>query len=225
MLHFASFAALDRRGLSSSERMRLSLERVLTRACASACVCLLVGLAGAAGSSPTLDRIKAEGVIRLGYRSGGAPFSFKERDGSVRGYSAELCTRIAALVQKRLGLAPLRIDWVPLDATDRLEAVAKGRIDMECGTTTISLSRYEMVDFSLPIFIDGGSVMTAVTAKVERFSDLNGKKISVIPGTTTEGALKRQLDVVGAKAELMPVKDGTEGLAALTKGKVDGYAS
>ena len=206
--------------------MRLSrTHAALTRACGSVCLCFVVGLAGAAESSRTLDRIKAEGAIRLGYRSAAAPFSFKERDGSVRGYSAELCTHIAALVQKRLGLTSLRIDWVPLDAADRLEAVAKGRVDMECGTTTISLSRYETVDFSLPIFIDGGSVMTAVTAKVERFSDLNGKKIAVIPGTTTESALKRQLDVVGAKSALIPVKDGTEGIAVLTQGKVDGYAS
>src|SRR6266702_3622140 len=181
--------------------MRLSrTHAALTRACASVCLCFVVGLAGAAESSRTLDRIKAEGAIRLGYRSAAAPFSFKERDGSVRGYSAELCTRIVALVQKRIGLASLRLDWVPLDAADRLEAVAKGRVDMECGTTTISLSRYETVDFSLPIFIDGGSVMT-------------------------ESALKRQLDIVGAKSELIPVKDGTEGIAVLTQGKVDGYAS
>jgi ABC-type amino acid transport substrate-binding protein len=186
---------------------------------------LVIGVACAAEPSRTLDRIKAEAVIRLGYRSAAAPFSFKERDGTVRGYSAELCTRIAAMVQKRLGLTSLRIDWVPLDAADRLEAVAKGSVDMECGTTTISLSRYETVDFSLPIFIDGGSVMTAVAAKVERFSDLNGKKIAVIPQTTTESALKRQLDVVGAKAELVAVKNSVEGIRALTQGKVDGYAS
>ncbi len=206
--------------------MRLArTHTALTRVCASVCLCFVVGLACATESSRTLDRIKAEGAIRLGYRSGAAPFSFKERDGSVRGYSAELCTRIAASVQKRLGLTSLRIDWVPLDAGDRLDAVAKGRVDMECGTTTISLSRYEKVDFSLPIFIDGGSVMTSVAAKIERFADLNGKKVAVIPGTTTENALKRQLEVAGATAQLMPVKDGNEGIAMLTAGKVDGYAS
>jgi glutamate/aspartate transport system substrate-binding protein len=163
--------------------------------------------------------------LHLGYRSGAAPFSFKDRDGSVRGYSAELCVRIAAAIQKRLGLNSLKIDWTPLDADDRLDAVVKGRVDMECGTTTITLSRYEKVDFSLPIFIDGGSVLTPIAAKLERFADLNGKRIAVIPGTTTESALKRQLDVVGARAELVPVKDGGEGIAAVTQGKVDGYAS
>ena len=199
---------------------------VRMRACVAACLILGVGaVAHAAEPSRTLDRIKADGTLRLGYRSGAAPFSFKERDGNVRGYSVELCTRVAASIQQRLGLSTLKIEWTPLDAGDRLDAVAKGKVDMECGTTTISLSRYEQVDFSLPIFVDGGSVLTPVASKLGRFADLGGRRIAVIPKTTTESALKRQLEVFGAKAELVPVKDGFEALALLTQGKIDGYAS
>ncbi|HEV3238847.1 MAG TPA: amino acid ABC transporter substrate-binding protein [Casimicrobiaceae bacterium] len=191
----------------------------------AACLILFVAAAHAADTSTTLERIRTDGSIRLGYRSGAAPFSFKERDGSVRGYSVEICTRIVASLQKRLGLASLRIEWTPLDAAERLDAVAKGKVDMECGTTTISLSRYETVDFSLPIFVDGGSVLTAATSKLERFADLDSRRVAVIPGTTTESALKRQLAVTGTKAQLVPVKDGFEGIALLSAGKVDGYAS
>src|SRR6266705_3097114 len=132
-------------GQHSQGRTSLACSRAgRTRACVAACLILVAGaLAHAAEPSRTLERIKADGTLRLGYRAGAAPFSFKERDGSVRGYSAELCTRVVALVQKRIGLASLRLDWVPLDAADRLDAVARGKVDMECGTTTISLSRYE----------------------------------------------------------------------------------
>ncbi len=186
---------------------------------------LFAAAAQAAGTSPTLQRIRSDASIRLGYRAGAAPFSFKERDGSVRGYSVEICTRIAESIQKQLGLSSLRIEWTPLDAADRLEAVTQGKIVIECGTTTISLSRYEMVDFSLPIFVDGGSVLTATAAKIERFPDLASHRIAFIPGTTTESALKRQFAVIGAKADLVPVKDSIEGLSLLSAGKVDGYAS
>jgi glutamate/aspartate transport system substrate-binding protein len=191
----------------------------------AAAFCFAVGAACAAEPSRTLDRIKKDAVIHLGYRSGSAPFSFKERDGRIRGYSVEMCMQVAAAIQKRLALPELKLDWVPLDADDRLDAVATGRIDMECGTTTITLSRYEKVDFSIPIFIDGGSVLTQATSGVEHFADLGGKKVAVIPGTTTESALKRQLDVTGAKAQLVPVKNGVEGVASLAAGKVDGFAS
>jgi len=195
------------------------------RTCVAAGLCLFIALAGAAEPSRTLERIKSDATVRLGYRSGANPFSFKERDGSVRGYSAELCVRVVAAIQKRLGLGSLKIEWTPLDADDRLDAVANGRVDMECGTTTISLSRYEKVDFSLPIFVDGGTVLTSAAAGFDRFAQLNGKRIAVIPGTTTESALKRQLGVDGVKADLVPVKSGLDGLVALTQGKVEGYAS
>jgi ABC-type amino acid transport substrate-binding protein len=180
--------------------------------------------AALADPSRTLERIRSAGAIHLGYRDGAAPFSFRERDGTVRGYSVELCERVAAAIQKELGLARLRIDWTPLDAASRLDAVAKGKVDIECGTTTISLSRYQQVDFSLPIFVDGGSILTAVDAKLTQLKDFGGKRIAVIPGTTTETALKRELAIVDAVAELVPVRDMSTGLEALAAGKAAGYA-
>ncbi|HEV7414344.1 MAG TPA: amino acid ABC transporter substrate-binding protein [Casimicrobiaceae bacterium] len=192
--------------------------------CIAVCLALCLGTALAA-TEPlrTLERIRSDGVIRLGYRSNATPFSFRERD-MVRGYSVELCDRIAAAIQKQLGLTKLRTEWTPLDAADRLDAVAKGRVDLECGTTSISLSRYEKVDFSLPIFVDGGSVLMTVDAKLTQLKDLGGKRVAVIPGTTTEMALKRELAIVGASAELVPVTDPPAGLALLASGKVVGYA-
>jgi len=192
--------------------------------CIAVCLSLCLGTALAA-TEPlrTLDRIRSDGVIRLGYRSNAAPFSFRERD-MVRGYSVELCERIATAIQKQLGLTKLRTEWTPLDASDRLDAVAKGRVDIECGTTTVSLSRYQRVDFSLPIFVDGGSVLTTADAKLTQLKDFGGKRLAVIPGTTTETALKRELAIVGASAELVPVTDPPARLALLASGKVVGYA-
>jgi ABC-type amino acid transport substrate-binding protein len=186
---------------------------------------MLVAAPAAAEASHTLDRIKADGTIHLGFRTGAVPFSFKDRDGTVRGYSAELCTRIATAIQKQLGLAKLKLEWTGVDASTRFDAVASGKIDIECGTSTISLSRMERVDFSLPIFVDGGSVLTRVDAKLTQLSQFNGKRLAVISGTTTETALKRELGIINAKAELVPVRDATAGLALLNAAKVEGYAS
>lgn len=186
---------------------------------------LLVAAAGtAAAASRTLDRLRADGVIHLGYRVGAAPFSFKDRDGSVRGYSAELCARIATLIQKQLGISALKVEWSPVSATDRLDAVSKGKIDIECGTTTMTLARYEQVDFSLPTFVEGGSVLVRADAKLKDIRDFNGKRVAVIAGTTTESALKRQLTAAGAKSELVTVSSPDAGMALLTSGKVEGYA-
>ena len=165
-------------------------------AVAAALVVLGAAPAGAAAPSPTLDRIKEARAITLGYRSDAAPFSFKDRDGRVLGYSVELCARVATAVQKDLGLAEMKVLWQPLDAADRIAAVASGRVDVECGTTTATLTRMKAVDFSLPIFVDGGSVLVRAKARLKRLADLKGKRIAAIGGTTTEEAIVRMLNAL-----------------------------
>ena len=194
-------------------------------AVAAALVVLGAAPAGAAAPSPTLDRIKEARAITLGYRSDAAPFSFKDRDGRVLGYSVELCAGVATAVQKDLGLAEMKVLWQPLDAADRIAAVASGRVDVECGTTTATLTRMKAVDFSLPIFVDGGSVLVRAKAKLKRLADLKGKRIGALGGTTTEEAIVRMLNSLGGTAVMVPVKDGAEGMQQLARGAVDAYAA
>ena len=184
----------------------------------------LVAGTPAATASPTLDRIKEKGGITFAYRDGAAPFSFKDREGRMRGYSVELCTRVAMAIQRELALKELKIDWLPVDAATRLDAVASGKADAECGTTTITLTRMQTVDFSVPIFVDGGGVLVHAKSKLAQLANLKGKRIAVINGTTTEEALTRALKAVDAPAQLVPVKNGAEGMAQLAQRKVDGYA-
>ena len=175
-------------------------------------------------AAATLDRIRDTATIRFAYREGAAPFSFKDRDGRVRGYSVELCTRIAAAIQKDLGIKDLKVEWMPADAANRLELVASGKVDAECGTTTITLSREKTVAFSLPIYVEGGSAIVDAKSKLTQLADLKGSKIAVIAGTTTEQALVREFNSIGLKAVLVPVKDPAEGMALLVKHKADAFA-
>ncbi|MFO1325350.1 MAG: amino acid ABC transporter substrate-binding protein [Burkholderiales bacterium] len=186
--------------------------------------CLFAGTAAAA--SPTLDRIKASGTVTFGYRDAAAPFSARQRNGQVRGYSVELCQKVAAAVGRALGMPDLKVAWRPVDGETRITDVVNRRVDAECGTTTITLSRQERVDFSLPIFVDGGSVLVRAGKDAPtRVADLAGKRIAVMRGTTTEGALARALALKGATYTPVPVKDGGEGVAAVLAGTADAYAS
>ena len=190
------------------------------------CAAATFGMAGfAIAASPTLDRIKATGTVTFAYRDGAAPFSFKARDGRPQGYSVELCERVAAAIGKALAIPALKVEWRPVDAASRLDAVTSGQADAECGTTTITLSRMERVDFSVPIFVDGGSVLVRERDHLARLTDLKGRKIAVIPGTTTEPALQRALKVIEVTAEFVPVKTSAEGAALLLAGKADAFAS
>jgi glutamate/aspartate transport system substrate-binding protein len=184
--------------------------------------CVVAPLVAAA--SPTLDRIRDTGTITFAYRDHAAPFSYTDRDGRVRGYSTELCMAVAAAIQQTLKLPSLKIAWQPVDAATRLDAVQSGRADAECGTTTITLSRMKDVDFSLPIFVDGASVLVRSKSRIAKLADLRGRKIAVIGGTTTEQALVAAFAVLDAQATLVPVTDAAEGARLLATGKVDGFA-
>ena len=182
-------------------------------------------VAGAQDLQGTLKKIKDSGTITIGYREQSVPFSFKGTDGKPAGYSVDLCQRIATGVQQQLKLPKLDVKWVAVTPETRVSSVVNGTIDLECGSTTNSLSRQEQVDFSHMTFVDGGSLLVKTSQKLAAFQDLSGKKIGVVPGTTTETAVKNALQKAFVTAQIVPVKDHREGLSALDAGTIDAYAS
>ena len=191
---------------------------------------LLLGLvtpAAAQDLDGTLKKVKDSGTLTLGYRENSPPFSFMSpiEKGSPTGYSIELCQRVAAAVRTKLGLPNLQVKWVPVTVADRIAAVTSGRIDLECGSTSITLGRQEQVDFSNMTWVDGAGLLVRAGQGIGNLSDMGGKRIAVIPGTTTEKALSDTLRKRTMSAQIVPVKDHDEGRDALLAGKVDGYVS
>jgi glutamate/aspartate transport system substrate-binding protein len=182
-------------------------------------------LAHAQALDGTLQKIKTSGTFTIGYRESSPPFSSLGQDKRPIGYSIDLCLAVAAGVQKHLGLTDLKLSWVPVTPETRVAAVVQGKVDIECGSTTATLSRQEQVDFSLMTFVDGGSLLTTSAANLRGVGDLAGKRIAVAPGTTTEKALTEFLKKEFITAQTVPVKDHAEGLALLEAGKVEAYAS
>jgi len=187
---------------------------------------LLTATGASADSGPgTLERISKSGVIRLGYLEAAAPFSYADAGKTPVGYSIDLCNSVVEDLRKQLKRPDLKQEWVKVTLQNRLQAVREGRIDLECGTTTLTLSRQEAVDFSLMTFVDGGSMLVKMGAGLARMADFAGKRISVVTGTTTAEALPRTLKRLGIQAELVPVANERKGMEMLGAGEVDAYAS
>lgn len=177
------------------------------------------------GADATLERIRATGTIRLGYRESSRPFSFLDEQGRPAGYSVDLCTHVAASVGRQLDLPRLQTTWVKVSVADRMDAVVNGAVDLECGSTTASLTRQERVDFSLATFVDGGSLLATDASAVKDVATLAGKRVAIIPGTTTETALRETLRRRLIAVTIVPVRDHAAGVAALDEGAADAYAS
>jgi glutamate/aspartate transport system substrate-binding protein len=181
--------------------------------------------APAAAQAGTLDKIRESGVITMGYVASSAPFSFVDENGQPQGYSVDLCRAIASGIRTQTKLASIETHWVPLTIQNRLQAVASGKVDIECSTTTWTLSRQALVDFSLITFLDGASILTQASTPAGRIGDFSGKRIAVITGTTTEKVLREALSRRSVDAEVVTVGDRAEGLKLLDTSKVDGFAS
>jgi glutamate/aspartate transport system substrate-binding protein len=178
---------------------------------------------GTGGGKGTLDRIKASKAITLGYRQSSVPFSSGGSEGKPVGYSIDLCTQVAADIGRELGIPDLATKWIPVTVETRMAAVRDGTIDLECGSTTNTLSRQADVDFSLTTFITGGSLLSL---RGTSLTELTGLRIAVIPGTTTERVLKEALGTApAADVRLIPVKDHAEGRTAIENRSADAYAS
>jgi polar amino acid transport system substrate-binding protein/glutamate/aspartate transport system substrate-binding protein len=179
-------------------------------------------LAVAGVQAQTLDRIRDTGTFKLGYREDAAPFSFRNMLGEPAGFSVELCRLVAAEARAALGLDEIAIEYVAVGTEDRFQAVQDGRIDILCGATTVTLSRRELVDFSLVTFVDGAAVLLRADGP-EDLLGLAGQRIGVREATTTEQALRETLAEVGLDAEVVTVASHEDGLARLEAGDIAAY--
>lgn len=171
-----------------------------------------------------LKKVKDSKSIAVAYRSDAPPFSFVE-GGQPIGYTIDLCKRIVSAIDQQLAAGGIQIKWVPVTVQNRFDAVSKGEADMECGSSTVTLSRMKQVDFSNYIFIDSTAVLGRADQNPASLSDLAGKKIAVVAGTTNEKALRQALKDRLVTANVVASKTRDEAFAALEAGQVDAMAS
>ena len=189
-------------------------------------VLLAFNTANAQKQVDTLKRIAETGEIRIGFVPDAPPLSFLDEEENVIGYSIDLCRRIASAARDAAGLEKIRIAFVPLvTMEERISAIENGDIDIECGATTVTLSRRERVDFTLMTFITGSAVLSRRATPIETVDDLRGVEIAVLAGTTTEDVVRRVIDINEFDIELRLIDSHDEGMELLNEGRVDGYAS
>jgi ABC-type amino acid transport substrate-binding protein len=196
-----------------------SINRCL-RALSVAATAAAFGLGSAAAG--TLDKLRQDKALRIAYRADAPPFSFKDAIGEPAGFMVDLCRSVAKSLAAQLNLGDLKVDYVLVTAADRFEAIETGKADLLCEPTSATLSRREHVDFSIPTFVDGASLLVAGDAPSE-FGALAGKKIGVLAGTTTEQSLRQTLASAKIDADVVPAKTHEEGLAMLDQGTIAAY--
>ncbi len=172
----------------------------------------------------TLQQIKKSGQIRIGYRVSEPPMSFLDKDGNPSGYSIDICKGIVAEVENKLDME-VKVEYVPVTADGRFKALNNKKIDILCGSTTKTLSRSELVDFTQLTFVTGASLMTLKDYKTIDSAGFDGAKIGVVKATTTAVALKKLIQDTSTDAEIVLFNTAKESIDALRKKQIDAFSS
>nr|WP_294508609.1 amino acid ABC transporter substrate-binding protein [uncultured Rhodopila sp.] len=173
----------------------------------------------------TLARIQATGTITLGVRDSALPFSYRLADGSPAGYAVDLCKALTDDVSAALNRQPIRIAYKTVTAEDRIDKVASGDVDIECGSTTRNKQRLERVAFSPVFFIAGTKLLVSRESPILSYKDLRGKTVVVTSGTTNETAMHVLVERLVVHTTIVTAPNHTESFAMLRAGQADAFAT
>jgi ABC-type amino acid transport substrate-binding protein len=175
--------------------------------------------------SGVLKRIKAAGVVRVGYREHAVPFSFAGHDARPYGYSIDICHAIVESVAQAVGVALLRVEYRRVTPSDRIDQVADGRIDLECGATTNTAERRKRVAFSPLMFVAGTRLLVKRGSPVRSARDLVGRRVVVARGTTNEEVMRRLAAAPERGFVLQVAGDYPQALEMVAAGEAHAFAA
>jgi glutamate/aspartate transport system substrate-binding protein len=152
------------------------------------------------------------------------PFSYLSARGEPIGYSIELCKAIVEAMSDAVHKT-LSIKWLAVNPATRIDAVANGLVDLECGSTTSNLERQKRVGFSPTMFVSGTKLLVKNGSPIKSFRDLAGQTVAVTGGTTNEKTMRDLSARFKLGLNLVVSPDHAESFALVKTGKAAAFAT
>ena len=183
--------------------------RSILGVCAMALGVMAPGLANA----DAMADIKAKGTLVVGTKADYRPFGFLDPSGKIVGFEPDLAADIA----KRLGV---KVELVPVVASNRMQFLQQGKIDLMIATMSDTPERRKVVDIVDPdYYASGTNVMAKKSAQLKSWEQLKGKKVCLIQGAFYNKELQEKYGVEG-----VAFPGTAEALSALRNGNCVGFA-
>src|SRR5690242_18235033 len=153
---------------------------------------LLLGtLVASAAKADELSDIKKKGVLVVGTKADYRPFGYLDPSGKIIGFEPDL----AADVAKRLGV---KLELVPVVASNRIQFLQQGKIDLMIATMSDTPERRKTVDIIEPdYYASGTNVMAKKSDKIASWQQLKGKKVCLIQGSFYNKELQEKYGIEG----------------------------
>jgi polar amino acid transport system substrate-binding protein len=164
----------------------------------------------------TLKEIQRRRKLIVAVKDNLPLLGFRDRNGNLQGLEIDIARKLAAEI---LG-DPQAVQLVPVTNQDRLKVAVDGNVDLTIARVTITATRSRVVDFSRYYYLDGTGIITK-QAKIDKNTDLIGKKVAVLNNSTTIATLQ----YIIPKAKLVGVNSYQEAQSLLASGKVDAVAA
>jgi general L-amino acid transport system substrate-binding protein len=195
----------------------------LARACAAilgvGIVCATFGVANA----QTLKAVKDRGKLVCGVSQGLIGFSAVDDKGAWSGLDVDFCRAVASAVFND----PAKVEFVALSAADRFPALKSGKIDVLSRNSTWAMGRE--LDFGVVFtgvtYYDGQGFLVPKAQNKTSALELDGAKICVQAGTTSEANLADFFAANGMKLETVVVSSPAEAASAYQEGRCTGISS
>ncbi|MDD9727134.1 transporter substrate-binding domain-containing protein [Roseovarius sp. SK2] len=147
--------------------------RYITTTLASAALALVCGQVQA----DQLEDIKEDGEIVVGVKQDYKPWGYLTSDGELAGLEIDLARDVA----ERLGV---ELELVPVVASNRMQFLSQGRIDLIIATMGDNEDRREVVGMIQPNYYAGGTnVLAPKSVGLEEWSDLEGRDVCALQGS------------------------------------------
>src|SRR5690606_20235026 len=111
--------------------------------------------------------------------------------------------------------------YEPVKASNRVQLLQQGRIDIIFATVSHYRNRDKVVDFSIPYLLTPQTLLVRKDSGIKSLADLAGKRVGVDAGS---GALKK-LPIVQPKATMQTFQSWPDCFFALQQGTVDAVAT
>jgi len=165
----------------------------------------------------TLNTVKARGHLVCGVSEGLYGFSAPDANNTWSGLDVDLCRAVAAAIFNDA----TKVEFVPLAAQDRFPPLKSGAIDILSRDTTWTMSREVALGLSFAAvdYYDGQGFLVRSALKAETALDLDGAKICVQKGTTTELNLADYFSSNKLKYEAVSFVSAADALNAYQSGQ------
>ena len=172
-----------------------------------------------AAQSQTLKTVQDRGSLICGVNPSLEGFASKDANGQWSGFDVDFCRAVAAAVFND----PSKVEFVPLSASDRFEALKNKQIDVLSRNSSWTMGREgdNGVVFTGVTYYDGQGFLVPKAKNFQSALELDGSKVCVQAGTTTEPNFVDFFEANHMKYETVHEASADDMVAAYQDGKCD----